>query len=375
MSIFDLKKKVFESSKTLDRPLDFLGTRGCIYRPTTHVNAEFGSVYFYSGSRQTQFQVEGTFTDGDINSFEGMEYNLVLQCSPDHFDSILDKLKLAAKLAYDSGCLPLSAEICTTFDEFWKACRKPEHNCFRIDVYAWDKRKRVRQFINIYQYDNMMEWTGRLTIPKQTTLVASLRFSISETKSDDGVSVGIRPMIGAGLRIKQLGGNIPVIKSPWEWNNINYDTLSMPMYSGVSVRTPALRVLDIDEACAKVDREAKPLYTKAINHFHENAGAEPWNGSIEIAGPLKASVGGVIVATVCPSRNKNEILWRTTHYHASARRREVVEVAEAVHNHQNEETPRQMSPKKQKTTHLKQVKRIRDNKDNSFDESTKRQCT
>ena len=149
------------------------------------------------------------------------------------------------------------------------------------------------------------------------------------------------------------------------------------MYSGIS-RTPALRVLDIDEACAKVDREAKPLYTKAIDHFHENAGAEPWNGSIEIAGPLKASVGGVIVATVCPSRNKNEILWRTTRYHASARRREVaevVEVAEAAHNRQNEETPRQKSPKKQKKTHLKQAKRIRDNKDNSFDESTKRQCT
>ena len=324
MSIFQLKKALFPSiesnkkaSKSLDKPLSFLSNRFQHY-PTDHTQVGYEGVYFFSGSRQTQYEVEGILNENNINVFDKAEHSFVIQCTPTIFDKIMTCVKKAVLMAYNSGQLPLSSKICTNFDQFWLGCRKPENNRFHVEAPAWDKRRRSKKYINIYDVKNTRELTGLQLLPSHSIVLANLRFSVSETECDDGLMVGIRPLIGAGIRIIELGGDIPVIDSPWDWSNVNMETLSTPMYTSMRVKTPALRVVDLENNYATVDVKAKPLYSKAIDELHESAGAEPWDGSIEIRGPLKAHVGGVIVATVAPSRNRSEILWHTERYHASA---------------------------------------------------------
>lgn len=326
MSILALKQALFPpigsslvSSQTLDAPLLFLQNK-FHHRPTDHAKMEYNSVYFYSGARLTQYDIEGTVKKSNINVFSGPEHAFELECTPEVFQGVMQLLREAMLLAYNSGQFPLSSRVVDTFDQFWAACQKPKNNRFHVDEYAWDKRKRMKRYINLYQFDNGAELTGRQSLPTHSKVVANVRFSAAETECDDGLIVGIRTFMGAGIRIKELGGQVPVIESPWDWSNVNADTLTTPMYPTIRVKTPALRVVDFEEGNAKVDMEAKPLYTRAIHDLHERAGASPWDGSIEMRGALKAHIGGIIVGVVSPTQNKNAILWHTEHYHASARR-------------------------------------------------------
>lgn len=361
MSIFSLKNILFppigsSSSQSLDNPLFYLQNK-FDFGPTDRTKVEFKNVYFYSGERLTEYQVEGTMTKCNVNLFSGAEHSFELKCTPAVFQGIMAQLRESMLMAFNNGRFPLSARVAKSFEHFWSSCRKPQNNCFQVEEYAWDKRQRMKRYINLYQFINGAELTGRQTLSNLSKVVANIRFSATETECDDGLMVGIRTFMGVGIRIKELGGQPPVIASPWDWSNVDVRTLTTPLHPTIQVKTPALRVVDTVNDSAKIDMEAKPLYSKAVQELHEKAGANPWDGSIEIRGPLKPHAGAIIVATVSPTRNRNAILWHTKRYHVSARRhvkRGHSTLIPLKHR-------RPIQQKKQKT----QGKTNHDNKDNS----------
>ena len=304
-----LKASLFQD---LNDPLSYTKTRGfCLgaFAPD-HVRAFGTKVYFYQGRLEASCTTpESRVLSSRINQHAiHADHTLSLLLPDDWLAETLQQLKEAMRLVYaDDSCLPLSTAASADFETFWSACRKP----FRQQVLTLEapsRRRRDHTFINMF--DGLREITGQCTLARGGLVRASVRFSVSE---GDQVTegFGIRAHFGAGIRVLRTSDQIPKIVSPWDWTDVQFPDLTLPLRGPFHVKTPALRVVDTDGATMTMAIK-QTEFQSALDDFHHLAGVSvprPW--TVEYTGRAIPQPGSTVLGTVEPSRNNGGITWQT----------------------------------------------------------------
>jgi len=265
--------------------------------------------------------------------------------------NIKDRLKKCAEIAH-----PEIVELKDIpFELFWKHCSVPKD--VKLCEYAKSKNKKVKKYIKVYNEGK--EITGYVQITNDSIICANIRPVLSITKYDKNkYQFGFKFLLGAGIKLVQLGGKPPSIRRPWEWDNVDFNTLTMPLYNSLSVKTPSMSVVNVQHSSINVTVKNKD-FKKAMTQFHANAGCTAWDNSIKIVGKNRVSQGSTAIASIEPYRDNKTICWKTVSIHSSR-------------------------PKKQ--TELKVDPHVGDKRDNDTldnscghdvisDNQTKRQCT
>lgn len=308
MTIYDLKQTVFND---LDNPMSFLTTKG-FETSTPRQTKQFGAFYFYNGSKEWFVTTPScTVLKADVNTFKNGEHILVLKIDDELWiEATKQKLIEAIKLAH-----PEMEQSARPLEDIVKYCHFPNFQKLELRSKYKAKRSKVFQYVNMY-YNNT-EITGTSTLTVGSTVTCSLRFILSETTHEDNhIDTGIRADFGAGIRVQQLYGTPDAIKRPWDWKGVDFETLAMPMYSSVRVKTPAMQIASVGVNSMQV--VPKQDFKKAIDQFHVSAGADVWDGKIYTRKQI--ATGDVVVATVVPMRNNQYIEWTAESLHTSRKR-------------------------------------------------------
>tara|TARA_B110000285_G_scaffold235155_1_gene315202 strand:- start:615 stop:1649 length:1035 start_codon:yes stop_codon:yes gene_type:complete len=241
-----------------------------------------------------------------------------------------------------------------SFELFWKHCSVP--NNIELCEYAKSKNKKVNKHIKIYKEGK--ELTGNIQITNNSIICANLRPVLSITKYDkDKYQFGFKFLIGAGIKLVQLGGKPPPIRRPWDWSTVDFDTLTMPLYDSLTVKTPSMSVVGFQNSTINVITNKD--FKKAMSAFHTRAGCVDWDNVIEISRRHKITPGSTAIASIEPYKDNKTIRWKTSSIHSSR-------------------------PKKQTELKVEPIvgdKRGTDTSDNPSDDcdhpgiQTKRQCT
>ena len=318
MSIYDLKHTVFND---LDNPMSFLTTKGfeeSVPCQTKH----FGAFYFYNGTKEWFVTTPScTVLKADVNTFKNGEHVLVLRIDDELWiETVKQKLIEAIKLAH-----PEMEQSTRPLEDIVKHCHFPNFKKLELRSKYKAKRSKVFQYVNMYncrtanKVGSATEITGQQQLTAGSTVTCSLRFILSETThEDDHIDTGIRADFGAGIRVLQLAGRPDAIKRPWDWEGVDFESLTMPMYSSVRVKTPAMQIASVGVNSMHV--VPKSNFKDAINHFHVSAGADVWDEQIYTRKQI--ATGGVVVATVVPKRNKTRIEWTAESLHTSQKKRQ-----------------------------------------------------
>lgn len=332
MTIYDIKAKVFNDLTT---PMAFLKTRGFEDSVPESVKQYYGTFNFY-GARGKWFvnTPAAKVIKADVNAFKNEEHSIILDIQDETWirqtrKSLIDALKIAHPHMEQSE-IPIEQVI--------QRCYFPDLTKIEIRSKYKARRSRVLQFINMYNGDN--EITGKCNIGPGSVVSCSIRFSLAERRNDEGhIETGFKCDFGPGIRVHTLDGRPDAIKRPWDWSGVNFESLTMPMYNSVRVKTPAMQVATVGVNSVQVD--AKDDFEEAINNFHERAGAEAWNHQIMTSPKNKIAPGDVAVATVVPKRNNQRIEWTAESIHTSRKKRrkmsgspaggKAAEAAEAAH--------------------------------------------
>ena len=293
-------------------PLSYTKTRG-FYQGAFSPDRvrSFGTkVYFYQGRLEASCTTpESRVLSSRINQHDiHADHTLSLLLPDDWIESTLEQLKEALRLVYaDESCLPLSTSAVEDFETFWAACRKP----FRQQVLTLEapsRRRRAKTFINMF--DGLREITGQCKLARGGLVRASIRFTVSEGDvQSDGF--GIRAHFGAGIRVLRMNEEVPKIVSPWDWSNVEFSDLTLPLRGPFHIKTPALRVVDIDGSTMTMAIKQTD-FQSALDDFHHLAGVSvprPW--MVEHTGRTIPQPGSTVLGTVEPSRNNGGITWHT----------------------------------------------------------------
>jgi hypothetical protein len=354
MNINELKSELFTDLKC---PMGFLEHKGVetFDEPTT-AKAFGSSVYFYTNDKEWLSKTPACrVMISNVNEFTSEQHRLVLECPKDWQAQQMAVLKKAAEMAYEGGLLKKACQTYATFDAFWTATRKPTMLSLQTECYA----RRGRRKLFIPMFDGLREVTGNVHLERGAIVEAIFRWELSESVDDERVHVGFRPKFAAGLCVKTLAGDPPALRQPWSWIDVDFETLTMPMYNSLVVKMPCMVVTEVEGLTATVKPPEE--FEKAMQDFHALALADPWQHRITLASI--ASVGERLMASVKPSQNNNNIQW------FAVKQRLLPPKADAV--------KQQLLPPKADAVKQPQVgvKRLSDdNKDSSFGAKTKRQC-
>jgi len=295
MDIHALKRTLFND---LTEPIGFLEHRGFVANEPTGIQRFGDSIYFVHGTRSHSLNTAPSrVVQADINSFQHNDHVLKLDCD------LSTRLEKCAILAY--GQVEELKDV--PFDVFWKHCHIP--TTVELNAYAFSKDK-VKNFISIYMKE-YEEITGTVQITKNSIVCANVKPVLTITKHEEGrCQFGFKFVIGAGLKILKLGGNPPAIRRPWVCDRVAFDTLSVPLYDSMVMKTPSFSVVNVQNSVINV-RTANEEFNNAMDDFHRNAGAPPWDKSIEITGRHKVTRGSTAIASIEPYRDNKTICWKT----------------------------------------------------------------
>lgn len=357
MNIFDLKNVIFGSLKS---PMGYLNDRFTNKNAIPDSASVYNnSVYFNSGDNDWYTSTDDVILKkSNINGFISEDHSCSFEVSKDWLDKTMEQLKICAKMVYEEQLNPYICNQHATFESFWNRCGKPTSQ-INVTEYAYSRRGRQKQFINIY--DNIgKEMTGNMIIQSKSTVRMNIRWVFTVSGSDpDSIQYGFRPYISIGIRVFQMGEAPLMVVSPWSWSSLAVDTMSFPMYKSFLVKTPALKIISAFGPQFKVDLAAKPEFKKAMDKFHTLMGVEAWDGTIQLNTSKSVRVGAFVIARISPTKNNTNILWQTQKF--------------LLMNPRN--TPAQIAPsQKVKVPEKVGTKRDADNMDNSSVSKTKRQC-
>ena len=301
MNIITLKHKLFTDLK---RPLAFLeeGRFRSTGIPTK--TKRFGStVYFYDGEQEwCEKTPECHVAASNVNTFAGEQHKLVLTCPDAWATRTSEKLRAAAQLAFDAGHVQVP-EGCKTFDTFWNQCRVPKFLSIESEAYA----RRGRRKIYVPVFAGKKEVTGVHNPKAGASVQIMVRWTLCQSMDGDRLHTGFRPLFSGGLCIEALGGAPPPIRRPWSWLDVDFDSLSVPMYNSLSVKAPCVTVLSVDENNVRV--APTPTFEAVMKDFHASASADPWCHDITLPYPHNACAGSRLMATIVPCQNSTGIEW------------------------------------------------------------------
>ena len=347
MDINELKCELFTDLKC---PMGFLEHKGLTsFEEPTTVKAFGSTVYFYTNDQEWLSKTPACrVMISNVNEFTSEQHKLVLDCPKDWQARQMAVLKKAAEMTYEGGLLKKACQTYATFDAFWSATRKPNMLSLQTECYA----RRGRRKLFIPMFDGLREVTGNVRLERGAVVQVFFRWELSESVDDDRVHVGFRPKFATGLRVETLAGDPPTIRMPWSWLDVDFETLTMPMYNSLVVKMPCMTVLSVEGRTAIV--EPPEAFEKAIQDFHALALADPWQHRITLTS--RARVGERLMASAKPCQNSTNIQWSVVKQRLLPPRLRLSDAAMA-----EEEV-------------AAGVKRLADSTDNSFGVKTKRQC-
>jgi len=313
MSIYDIKASAFND---LNGSMSFLTTKGFnpISKPTSV--QKFGAFHFFGSHGKCFVKTPpATVIKADVNAFKNGEHSITLSIQDDAWIKATTKFLIEAlKLAH-----PYMEQSEIPVEQVIQGCYIPDFKRLEIRSKYKANRSRVLQFINMYNGDN--EITGKCNIGPGAIVSCSILFTLSETKHEEGhIDTGFKCDFGAGIRVHTLDGLPDAIKRPWDWSEVDFESLAMPMYNSVRVKTPAMQVASV--GINSVHVEAKPEFKAAIAKFHAAAGADTWDEKILTSPKRPIATGDVAVATVVPKRNNRRIEWEAESIHTSRKKRQ-----------------------------------------------------
>ena len=89
------------------------------------------------------------------------------------------------------------------------------------------------------------------------------------------------------------------------------------MHDSFVVKTPGLLVSAVDGNVVHVHPYTKPTFVAAVQALHALAGKKPWDNCLCILGCKKAVVGSILVASIMPQIEGDNISWYTHKVHIS----------------------------------------------------------
>ena len=361
MNIITLKDKLFTDLK---RPLVFLeeGPFQSTGIPTK--TKRFGStVYFYDGEKEwCEKTPECHVAASNVNTFAGEQHKLVLTCPDTWVARTSEKLRAAALLAFDAGHVQVPEE-CKTFDAFWNQCRVPKLLSIESEAYA----RRGRRKIYVPVFAGKKEVTGVHSPKAGASACVMVRWTLCQSMDGDRLHTGFRPLFSSGLCIEALGGAPPPIRRPWSWLDVDFDSLSVPMYNSLSVKAPCVTVVAVDGNIVRI--APTPTFEAVMADFHSLASSDPWCHDITLPYPHNACAGSRLMTTIVPYQNSTSIEWVATKHRVLS-----PPVAAVVAGAVEAEAGAVEAESKRDCVEKVGVKRRADNTGNSYGEKTKRQC-
>ena len=360
-----LKSTLFNDLKD---PLSYTKTCGFHLGPFVPDNVRaFGKrVYFYRGRMEASCTTpECRVLSTRLNCHEtSADHTLSVLLPEDWVSETMNSLRDAMQLVYaDAECLPLSTASVLDADAFWSACRKPfANNVLTLETPS--RRRRAKTYINMF--NGVHEITGNCSLHRGGSVQVSVRFTVSE---GDVVSdgFGIRAEFFSGIRVIRVGGEVPKIKAPWDWSDISFDDLTIPLRGPFHVKTPVLTVVNVDGPTLSLDVNRHQEFKTALEDFHHLAQTpfeDTW--SVEHHGRKTPTIGSTVMGTVEPMRNNGDITWHSRKVFVRPPRLELV-----AQNQKNEE---QLQAREEESK-ASGRKRDFDTSGNFSDVQTKRQCT
>mgnify|MGYP006080146143 CR=1 FL=1 len=320
MTIYDIKARVFND---LDAPMSFLTTKGFDPPVGAPVSVQqFGAFHFFGAQGKWLVQTPpATVIKADVNAFKNGEHSITLKIEDDAWIEATKKyLVEALKLAH-----PHMEQSEIPVEQIVQRCYIPDLEKLEIRSKYKAKRTKVLQYVNMYNGDN--EITGKCNMGPGSVVTCSILFTLSETIHEEGhIDTGFRCGFGAGIRVHTLDGLPDAIKRPWDWSTVNFDSLSVPMYNSVRVKTPAMQVSSVGVNSVQV--EIKSDFKDAMNQFHAAAGADAWDEKILTSAKRPIATGDVAVATVVPKRNNRRIEWTAESLYTSRKKRQKTSASE-----------------------------------------------
>ena len=357
MDIFELKSSLFTGPCSKMKFLDDYGFNNTIYEPDDF--KVYGkSAYFSSKSREIKTtsdicKLKSSF----LNVFDGDFHRCSFSVSKEWISVVCEQLRACAYLIFSRNPFDCISEKYSSFDSFWKDMQKPSSD-ITLSTFAYSKRGRQKQYVNIYDC-NMNEITGITNVSAGSLVRVCLRWVFYVQQSVDGIQFGFRPEFSGGVMVHELNGICPSIRSPWDWSDIDFESLSIPMYPRFNVKCPPLTVVSEFGDTFKIDMSEHEDFSSALRKFHSLASASEWDGTIHLRTSKSVHVGKRLLVTIFCDRNKDHINWYTDKlFHLETKPCSRV---------QNTDIPTQPS--------MVDRKRDADNMDNFAALKTKRQCT
>lgn len=361
MNIIDLKNVLFTELK---EPLGFLKHKNLSSTGAPTEAKQFGgTTYFYNnGTEWREEMPECRVMIGEVNKFTKEQHQLELSCPQKWSKSMVEKLKNAAQIAFESGQV-LIPDGCEGFEGFWEHCNVPK--LIRVETYAYTRRGRRQLFVPIFF--GKTELTGTQHLNVGDVVQATIRWHLCQTKDDNRLYTGFRPMFSGGIRLVRRDGLPPPIRSPWSWNSVDFTTLSVPMFNSLCVKVPCMTILSQSGNTLQV--QPPHDFESALNDFHEMAGVDTWDHAITIRSAAPARAGARLLATIVPTINNKRVEWMAVKHRILPNRPNttaVKVVAEAVV---------EAEAKNEGGAGKAAVKRGADSMDMSCTAKTKRQCS
>lgn len=268
----------------------------------THMKRFHSFIKFYDNNNRTYSINTPPSSVKSITNIEGKCY-LKMECDW----NIVEHLKKCAEIAYPE----INQKV--PFEVFWQHCSVPKD--VELWAYTKSKNKKVNKYIKLYNEGK--EITGYVQITKDSIVCANIRPVLTITEYDrDKYQFGFNFLMGAGIKVVQLGGNPPPIRRPWEWDNVDFNALAMPLYNSLIVKTPSMSVVDLQNSTINVTTKNE-VFKKAMAQFHGRAGCTEWDNTIEISGRHRVKEGSFAIASIEPYKDNKTIHWKTLSIHSS----------------------------------------------------------
>lgn len=296
-----LKRQLFNNS---DDYMGHIEHHGFTCSEPTHMKRFSSFIKFYDEKNRVYSINTPPSSVKSITTIEGKCY-LNIDCDW----NIDEQIKKCAEIAH-----PEIVELKDIpFELFWKHCSVPKD--VKLCEYAQSKNKKVKKYIKLYNEGK--EITGYVQITNDSIVCANIRPVLSITEYEkDKYQFGFKFLMGAGIKLVQLGGKPPSIRRPWEWDNVDFNTLTMPLYNSIRVKTPSMTVVDLHQSSINVTTKNKD-FEKAMSQFHKKAGFPEWDNSIEMTGRHKVTSGSTAIASIEPYKDNKTIHWKALSIHSS----------------------------------------------------------
>jgi hypothetical protein len=293
----------------------------------------------------------------NVNAFTSEEHKLTFECDPVWLDELMGHLKETARGLIEPE----------HFDHYWEQCRKPM-TTISVETYAYTKRGHKKIFVNMYNDATDEEFTGLHQLQIGAIVKVYVSWALIKTETEGYVQYGWRPFFGRGIRVCTLSPKPYVFKRPWDWSVISADTV--PMYPSFIVKTPALRVQQSKDQI--VTTAPYLIFDEQMNSLHKLLNCQTWDRKIHVHKPINHRQ--LLVASIYPIRNKDEISWHTSKLVVrKAPSPPAVEYKEEEAVEHKEEAV--VYKEEEAVVYKKRERMDHDNMDSSFVAKTKRRCS